>query len=154
MFCCIHSTQLFHGVRISDAHTAALTLRGRVLRPNQTFAGVGYSIGAIVLNHYVAAYKEQVALDVSVAISGALYCPPQEHYTRSKETWQVPVAAHTKEMLLIPKWGARLLHQLGSENYHRLRHTSSVVVSRPTIMTEVVVVVVQVDRTYTSVACF
>ena len=121
--------QIFNGVRIADAHKAASTLRQRVVVADQTFAGVGYSIGAIVLNHYVAAYQDQVALDIAVTISGALYCPPQAHFMRSQVTWQVPVAAFTKEMLLIEKWGARLLNQLGHENYQRLLHASSVVVS-------------------------
>jgi predicted alpha/beta-fold hydrolase len=120
--------KFFHGVRTIDAHSAASTLRERVLEQNQTLAGVGYSLGAIVLNHYVASYQDEVALDVSVSISGALYCIPQKDFVRSQWTWQAMIAAHAKDFFMVGKWGRRLHHQLGKKNYERLLRATNVVV--------------------------
>ena len=54
--------QFFHGARLTDAHSTALTLKQRVMEPDQMLVGVGYSLGAIVLNNYVASYGKGTAL--------------------------------------------------------------------------------------------
>jgi hypothetical protein len=100
-----------------------------VLQPNQILAGVGYSLGAIVLNHYVSKYEDDVALDVSVSISGALYSLYQKDYVRSKHTWQRIIAAHMKDMFMFGKWGERLYRRLGQQDYQQLLRAQNVIVS-------------------------
>lgn len=126
----VSSTPKFsHGARIIDAHSAAQTLKARVVSRNQTLAGIGYSLGAIVLNNYIASYENNVALDVGVSISGAIACRFQQDFRRSQLTWQPLIAACTKKNYLNQKWGQRLYHQLGSSDYQGLMRATSVVVS-------------------------
>ena len=121
--------QFFHGARTCDAHSAASLLRERAVSPDQVLAGVGYSLGGIVLNKYLATYQEDAQLDVAVTISGALNCIHQPKYHRSKNTWQRMIAAHMKDVFMHGKWGRRLYHQLGQEEYEGLMRVQSVVVS-------------------------
>lgn len=122
-----NGTQIFNGIRVSDAHSAASALRDRVLHPNQTLAGVGYSMGAIVLNRYVTT-SEDVALDVSVSISGALCTIYQKDFHRSKMTWQRVITGHMKEMFFRGKWGRRLHQYLGQDDYRGLLRAQNIVV--------------------------
>lgn len=119
----------FHGARTIDAHSAATILRDRVKGSKQVLAGVGYSLGAIVLNHYVSSARENVALDVSVSISGALACNYQETFVRSRRIWQPVIVAHMKEHFFVSKWGHRLYHQLGREKYQQLLRARHIVES-------------------------
>lgn len=121
--------QMFHGARTSDVHSAATILRDRVLRDKQTLASVGYSLGAIVLNHYVASYGDRVALDVSVSISGALDCNYQQYYARSQRLWQSMIVAHMKDNFLFSKWGDRIIKKLGSNRFQALMRAQDIVVS-------------------------
>jgi predicted alpha/beta-fold hydrolase len=125
-----YGLQFFHGARIEDAHSAAAILRDRVKGNDQVLAGVGYSLGAIVLNHYVASFGNQVALDVSVAISGALDCTFQQFYNRSQRIWQSMIIAHMKDQYLYPKWGDRIHRQIGQKHYQSLMRAGNIVVSR------------------------
>jgi len=117
----------FHGVRTDDAHSAASILRDRVKQPDQVIAGVGYSLGAIVLNHYVSSYGDQVALDISVSISGALDCNYQQLYIRSQRIWQSMIVAHMKDQYLFTKWGDRIYRQLGQRSYQQLMRAKHIV---------------------------
>ena len=119
--------KFFNGIRVIDAHAAASTLRERVLAPHQTLAGVGYSMGGIVLNRYVSTSKN-VALDVSVSISGALCSLYQKDYHRSKRTWQRVITGHMKYMFFRGKWGNRLYQVLGREGYRELLRAQDIVV--------------------------
>ncbi|KAG7353123.1 hypothetical protein IV203_009171 [Nitzschia inconspicua] len=123
----IQGWTFFHGARIKDAHSAAAVLRNRVKGDNQVLAGVGYSLGAIVLNHYVASFGTQVALDVSVAISGALDCTFQEVYNRSQRIWQTMIIAHMRDQFLYPKWGNRIIQKIGKKNYQKLMRAENIV---------------------------
>lgn len=123
----IQGLSTFNGIRTTDAHSAAAILRDRVLIPNQTLAGVGYSMGAIVLNRYVATHHD-VALNVSVSISGALNTIYQMNYLRSKFTWQRIITAHMKELFFKGKWGRRLHNQLGDQGYVQLLRAQNIVV--------------------------
>eukprot|EP00980_Cylindrotheca_fusiformis_P007364 scaffold1525_cov142-Cylindrotheca_fusiformis.AAC.164 len=123
----IQGWTISHGARTVDAHSAAQTLQQRVVGPEQTLAGVGYSLGAIVLNNYVATYGGDVALDVSVSISGGIACQYQKDYRRSQLIWQPLIAEFMKKNYLDKKWGLRLHHQLGSSDYKGLMRASSVV---------------------------
>jgi hypothetical protein len=124
----ISMLQFFHGARISDAHSAAATLKKRVVAPNQLLAGVAYSIGAIVLNNYVASYGKKCALDVGFSISGGLDTRYQQYFERSQRTWQSPIAAHARDQLVLPKWGRRILSRLGPDGLRKLVRVTSVVV--------------------------
>jgi predicted alpha/beta-fold hydrolase len=115
-------------VRTADAHSAASVLRDRVKRPDQVLAGVGYSLGAIVLNHYVSTFGEQVALDASVSISGALDCTYQMTYNRSQRVWQSMIVAYMKDEYLNSKWGDRIFKQLGRSSYQQLMRAKDIVV--------------------------
>jgi predicted alpha/beta-fold hydrolase len=94
----------------------------------QVLGGVGYSLGAIVLNQYVASYGERVALDVSVSISGAMDCTFQQVYRRSQRIWQSMIVTHMKDHYLYPKWGNRIFQQIGQENYQKLMRAGDIVV--------------------------
>jgi len=123
----IQGFTFFHGVRTSDAHAATKILRERVKQPDQILAGVGYSLGAIVLNHYVSSAGDDVALDVSVSISGALACKYQKEFARSRRVWQPVIVANMKGLFLWSKWGHRIYHQLGRTNYQKLLRARDVV---------------------------
>ena len=85
-------------------------------------------MGGITLNNYVASYGEEVALDVSVSISGGLSCTTQKDFQRSSFTWQPLLAGFTKKYFLEQKWGQRLYHKLGRDGYQGLMRASSVAV--------------------------
>lgn len=120
---------MFHGARTADAHSAATIIRDRVLGEGQTLAAVGYSLGAIVLNHYVASYGDRVALDASVSISGALDCSYQQYYARSQRIWQSMIVAHMKDKFLFSKWGDRIIKRVGPKNFQGLMRAQDIVVS-------------------------
>ena len=92
-------------------------------------AGVGYSLGGIVINNYVATYGQDCALDVAVSISGALATRFQQYYERSKYTWQPLIGGHQRDHFLNEKWGKRLLQRLGQEDFRNMLRSTNVVVS-------------------------
>ena len=92
-------------------------------------AGVGYSLGGIVINNYVATYGQDCALDVAVSISGALATRFQQYYERSKYTWQPLIGGHQRDHFLNEKWGKRLLQRLGQEDFRNMLRSTDVVVS-------------------------
>jgi alpha-beta hydrolase superfamily lysophospholipase len=120
--------QFFHGARLIDAHSTALTLKQRVIKPDQMLVGVGYSLGAIVLNNYVASYGKGTALDAAVSISGSLNCHYQSIFQRSRRTWQPMIAAFMKDELLLPKWGRRIQKRLGPGGFRAFLRAYNVVV--------------------------
>jgi hypothetical protein len=81
------------------------------------------------LNNYLSSYGENVALDVSVSISGALDCNFQKDFIRSQRLWQPMIVAHMKDMYFGPKWGQRISHKLGREKYQGLMRAKNIVVS-------------------------
>lgn len=103
---------IFHAARWSDVHAAATTIRRRVLQGGQILAGVGYSMGAIVLNNYAASSGKDCALDAAFTISGALDCRFEQNYTRSQITWLPIVAESSRSSQHLPKWGSRLEQRL------------------------------------------
>ena len=100
-----------------------------MIEEGQALAGVGYSLGAIVLNNYVSSFGDRVALDVSVSISGALDCRYQQHYARSRRIWQSMIVAHMKDQFLYSKWGNRIYTMIGPERYRQLMRARDIVVS-------------------------
>lgn len=95
----------FHAGRTSDAHQAAVALR-QAMSPDQVLAGVGYSMGAIVLNNY--AIRLDCALDIAFSISGSLDCRFQQNFTRSQKLWQPMISYHVRQDQHLAKWGKLL----------------------------------------------
>lgn len=124
----LKSWNFFHGARVQDAQDAALAVR-RALGPHQIIVGVGYSMGAIVLNNYVATFGSSCALDAAFSISGALDCRFEMYDTRSKQLWQPLLAETLRRNTLLGKWGHRLHAKLTKNEIVQLMRASSVVVS-------------------------
>lgn len=124
----IRSWGLFHGARVHDAHDAATALR-RALTSNQLLVGVGYSMGAIVLNNYVAEAGSACALDAAFTISGALDCRYELHDTRSKMLWQPMLAESLKSRFLLGKYGKKVQARLSNAELIALMRANNVVVS-------------------------
>ena len=124
----IRSWNFFHGARLSDAHDAAVAIRG-ALGPEQILVGVGYSMGAIILNNYVATYGSSCALDAAFSISGALDCRYELNDTRSKKLWQPLLADSVKTLSLFGKHGKKVRERLTNYEMVQLMRASSVVVS-------------------------
>lgn len=121
---------LFHGARWSDAHETALALH-RVLEPGQVLAGVGYSMGAIVLGNYVASAGSECALDVAFAISGALECRHEQNYTRAQRMWQPMIGDFLRQKHYQAKFAERLKARLTRpEMLGFLRSTNVVALDR------------------------
>ena len=124
----IRSWNFFHGARLSDANDAALAIR-KALGQNQILVGVGYSMGAIVLNNYVATYGSSCALDAAFSISGALDCRYELNDTRSKRLWQPLLADSMKTLFLFGKHGKKVRERLTNAEMVQLMRATSVVVS-------------------------
>lgn len=120
------SWNFFHGARTSDARDAALTVRRALSNPDQLLVGVGFSMGSIVLNNYVATYGEDCPLDAAFSISGALDCRYQLDQTRSKRLWQPMLQAGLKRRFLLRKHGERLLQRMKKSKFVQLLRASSV----------------------------
>lgn len=124
----IRSWNFFHGARVSDAHDAAVAIR-KALSPAQILVGVGYSMGAIVLNNYVASSGHVCALDGAFSISGALDCRYELNDWRSKILWQPMLADGLKKRFLLGKHGKKLQERMTKWEYIHLLRANSVVVS-------------------------
>jgi predicted alpha/beta-fold hydrolase len=118
---------MFHGARTVDAHAAALAVR-RALGPDQVVVGVGYSMGAIVLNNYVASYGPDCALDGAIGISGGLDMRYQEQFYRAQRLWQPMLAETLRDEFLLGKWGKRILARLSEYEMLRMMRASHVTV--------------------------
>jgi predicted alpha/beta-fold hydrolase len=119
---------LFHGARWQDAHTTAVRLRQAMDGgENQILAGVGYSMGAIVLNNYVASAGPDCALDVAFSISGALECRNEQYYRRAMRTWEPMIAENIRSTQHLRKWGQRLRARLGRDAFRSLMRATNIV---------------------------
>lgn len=122
-----YSWNIFHGARTSDAHRAASAVR-KVASDDQILIGVGYSMGAIVLNNYVASYGEGCALHGAVAISGGLDTRYQKDYFRAQRLWQPMLAETMRDDFLLGKWGHRVKERLSRDDFLRMLRASHVTV--------------------------
>lgn len=122
------SWDIFHGARTSDAHEAARVLRKTLIR-DQVLIGVGYSMGAIVLNNYVASYGAECALDGAIGISGGLDMRFQENFTRAQRLWQPMLAETLRSDFLLGKWGMRVHERLSKDDLLRMMRATHVTVS-------------------------
>ena len=91
---------VFHGARISDVHPASGYIR-KALGKDQLLAGVGYSMGAIVLSNYVARSGKDCHLDAAMAISGGLDMREQINFYRSQRLWQPMLAKELRDTFIL-----------------------------------------------------
>lgn len=116
---------VFHGARISDVHSASGYIL-KALGKGQLLAGVGYSMGAIVLSNYVARSGKDCHLDAAVAISGGLDMREQINFYRSQRLWQPMLAKELRDTFIVGKFDARYRHRLSEEKYTELMRSSSI----------------------------
>lgn len=107
----VKSFDVFHGARIDDAAEAAKALR-RTVKGDQTLAGIGFSMGAIILTNYVARSGSDCALDVGMAISGGLDMRYQLYHKRAKRLWEPMLALTLRDQFIIGKLGERYSFRL------------------------------------------
>lgn len=102
---------VFHGARITDVEVTAKMLR-KALGPNQMLAGVGYSMGGIILSNYVARSSHDCHLDTAVAVSGGLDLRENLNFFRSMRLWQPILAQSLKQDFIIKKFDGRFRQRL------------------------------------------
>ena len=110
----VRGMNLFHGARWTDVHAAAVALR-RGLVGNQMLAGVGYSMGGIILPNYVARSGADCALDVAVSVSGGLDMRYETNFSRAQRLWQPILTQELRETFVVGKWGERTKKRLTVE---------------------------------------
>jgi predicted alpha/beta-fold hydrolase len=115
----IRGMDFFHGARWEDAHQAALRLRQAVV-PGQMLAGVGYSMGAIILSNMVARTGSECALDAAVAMSGGLDIRKEIDYHRAQRLWHPLLAPMLRDTFVVGKWGERVRQRLTKEQMKAL----------------------------------
>ena len=116
---------VFHGARVSDVDASAKAIR-KGLGPNQIVAGVGYSMGAIIISNYVARSGGECGLDAAVAVSGGLDMRENLNFMRSMRLWQPMLAQSLKEDFIINKFDGRFRQRLTKEQHLALMRASSV----------------------------
>lgn len=119
---------MFHGARVDDAHSAATALQ-KVCGEEQLLAGVGYSMGAIILSNYVARSGDNCALDAAVAISGGLDMRFEHDFYRAQRLWQPMLAQELRDTFLVNKWGERVRARLSLNDMKRSMRAAHVTVS-------------------------
>lgn len=108
-----------------DAHTAAMAIR-QATSSEQVIVGVGYSMGAIILNNYFASYGSEVPLDGGIALSGGLDLRFQEHFYRAQRLWQPMLAETARDDFFLGKWGHRVKARLSEENFLQLMRSKHI----------------------------
>jgi len=121
----VKSFDVFHGARIDDVSEAAKALR-RTLKGDQTLAGVGFSMGAIILTNYVARSGPDCALDVGMAISGGLDMRYQLYHHRAKRLWEPMLALTLRDQFIIGKLGDRYSARLTRQQMLELMRATDV----------------------------
>jgi predicted alpha/beta-fold hydrolase len=107
----VRGWDVFHGARWTDAHSAAKALRAG-LGEGQILAGVGFSMGAIILSNYVARSGTDCALDTAVAISGGLDMRYETDFYRAQRLWQPLLTEELRNTFVVGKWGERVRQRL------------------------------------------
>ncbi|GKY92883.1 hypothetical protein MPSEU_000257400 [Mayamaea pseudoterrestris] len=110
----VRGMNLFHGARWTDVHVAATALR-KGLVEKQLLAGVGYSMGGIILPNYVARSGADCALDVAVSVSGGLDMRYETNFSRAQRLWQPILTQELREKFVVGKWGERTKARLTTQ---------------------------------------
>ena len=121
----IRSMNVFHGARWEDPHQAALAIR-KAISPGQIFAGVGYSMGAIILGNMVSRTGADCALDVAVAISGGLDTRFELDLPRAQRLWQPLLIKKLRDHFALGKWGERVRYRLSKTQMKALMRSTYV----------------------------
>lgn len=116
---------VFHGARTTDVDVAAEAV-SKAKGPKQLLAGVGYSMGAIILSNYVATSGKRCHLDAAMAISGGLDMKEMLKSTRSMRLWQPMLAQTLRDDFIITKFDNRFRSRLTKEEYMKLMRAYSV----------------------------
>ena len=116
---------VFHGARILDVETSAKAV-SKATSPGQMLAGVGYSMGAIIISNYVARSGANCYLDAVMAISGGLDGREMLNFKRSMRLWQPMLAEILRDELIVQKFENRFRHRLTKDEHLRLMRSSSV----------------------------
>ena len=116
---------IFHGARVTDADASAKAIR-KALQPNQMLAGVGFSMGGIIISNYVARSGTNCALDVAVSISGGLDLRENLYFSRSKRIWQTMPAQTLIEDFIKKKFDSRMRQRLTKDQHLSLMRATSV----------------------------
>ena len=122
---------ILHFARISDVSAAARALRKAINRvsssPNNRMllAGVGYSMGGIMLANYVA-QSETNDLDAAISLSGALDTKQQMYFERSAYLWQPFIAKAMRDNLL-SRYSRQIKQKLGEEQFQEVMKAQSLV---------------------------
>lgn len=101
----------------------------RATSREQTIIGVGYSMGAIILNNYFASYGSEVPIDGGIALSGGLDMRYQENFTRAQRLWQPMLAEDARDKFFLGKWGYRVKARLSESNFLQLMRSKHITVS-------------------------
>jgi predicted alpha/beta-fold hydrolase len=121
----VRGWNVFHGARVTDAHAAARAIRHGLV-PGQVLGGVGYSMGAIILNNYVARYGNDCALDAAVSVSGGLDMRREADFVRAQRLWQPVLCATLRNDFVLGKWGERVRARLTREQMKDLMRATHV----------------------------
>ena len=116
---------VFHGARIIDIDTAAKAISA-AKGHDQLLAGVGYSMGAIVLSNYVARSGKDCHLDAAMAISGGLDMREMLNFKRSMRLWQPMLAQTLRDDFIVKKFDNRFRYRLTNEEHLKLMRSTSV----------------------------
>jgi len=84
----IRGWNVFHGARVTDVEAASKAIRKAMNNKEQLLAGVGFSMGAIILSNYVARSGEDCHLNVAISASGGLDSREDINYQRTERVWQ------------------------------------------------------------------
>mmetsp|Transcript_47516 Transcript_47516/g.57549 ORF Transcript_47516/g.57549 Transcript_47516/m.57549 type:complete len:593 (+) Transcript_47516:69-1847(+) len=125
----VFGDNVFHGARVDDVHYAATALREVARRMNEkkgaVVAGVGYSMGAIVVANYVARYGKDCALTAAVSVSGGLDMRENLWFERGRKLWQPLLAVELRSMIL-QKLGEKYERRLTREEMLEFLRATSI----------------------------
>ena len=124
---------VFHGARTGDIDIAARAMRRGLDQiskahgiQRQMLAGVGYSMGAIILSNYVARSGIHCALDSAVAVSGGLDMRQQLNFKRSMRLWQPMLTFGLRDDILLGKYARHYKHRLTKAQFMSMLRVSSI----------------------------
>ncbi len=116
---------VFHGARIDDLDAAAKAV-SKAIAPNQLLAGVGYSMGAIIISNYVARSGKKCHLDSAMAISGGLDMREMLNFSRGARLWQPMLAQTLRDEFIVDKFDNRFRMRLSADDHLKLMRSTSV----------------------------
>jgi len=121
----VRGWNVFHGARVTDVDTAAHAIQKGV-SSSQLLAGVGFSMGAIVLSNYVARSGKDCNLDVAFAISGGLDMRENLNFMRSMRLWQPMLAKGLRDDFIVNKFNEKFKKRLTKDQYLQLMRATSI----------------------------